>query len=269
MEIQYTAVQVSDHMYRINEGTGVSEYLVIGSRKAMLIDTGFGIGDLKGFIQSLTDLPAAVYITHGHVDHASGAYGFDEVYMNPLDAELQKKQCTLAYRKQMMSSSGFHIRETDFLPEKTDGFRDLNDKDLVDLGDVHVLFIHVPGHTRGSMVPLILEDRTAMFGDASGVGTLLGLENSATVSEYLDALTYMKTYESLYDTILRQHGSCWSPKELLDNNIENCRLILERKDDRIPTKLMGRDCFWARRRTDTGARADGVEGNICYSEEEL
>lgn len=109
-----------------------------------------------------------------------------------------------------------------------------------------------------------------MFGDASGVGTLLGLGNSATVSEYLDALLYLKSYEPMYDTVLRQHGTCISPKELLDNNIENCRLILEHKDDHIPCMNMERQCYWARKRDPLmHARADGVKGNFCYSDKEL
>ncbi len=269
MTIHFTNERKSEHVYRINDGTGVSEYLVIGTKKAMLIDTGFGIGDLKGYVESLCRTPVSVYITHGHVDHAAGTYGFEEVYMDPLDAALQKKQCTMEYRKSMLDNSGFSIEEDEYLPSRCEGFKPLKDRELVDLGDVHVIFVHVPGHTRGTMVPIILEDRVAMFGDASGVGTLLGLENSATVSEYLDALLYLKSYESLYDTVLRQHGTCTSPKEILDNNIENCRLILARKDDHIPTMLMGRKCYWARERKLDGTRKDGIEGNICYTDEEL
>ena len=269
MELRFRNEQVTEHMYRINEGTGVSEYLVIGNERAMLIDTGMGVGDLKEYVLSLTDKPLSVYITHGHVDHAGGSWAFREVYMNSLDAALERKQTSLSFRKQMMKNSGFDISDSDYVPQRTEKYLELHDKDLVDLGGVHVLFVHVPGHTRGTMVPIVLEDRAAMFGDASGVGTLLGLENSATVSEYLDALLYLKTYESLYDIVLRQHGSCESPKELLDSNIENCRLILERKDAHIPTMNMGRQCWWARERDAHGKRTDGGEGNICYSEEEL
>ena len=48
-------------------------YLVEGTEKAALIDTGYGVGNLKGYIKTLTEKPLIVLITHGHLDHVAGA----------------------------------------------------------------------------------------------------------------------------------------------------------------------------------------------------
>ena len=265
MSVRFECERITDHILRIKDGGDVCEYLVTGNKAAMLIDTGYGVGDLKGFIGSICDLPLKVYITHCHVDHAGGAYPFEEVHMSHLELPLLERQTSLQFRKQMLSRRK-EIEEKDYLPQRTEGFIDIKDQELVDLGDVHVLMVHVPGHTQGSFVPIILEDRAAMFGDASGVGTLINLDGSASVEEYHESLKNLKTYESLYDIILRQHGTCTSSMKLLDENIENCELILAGKDDHIPTLFMGRNCFWARERDENGGRVDGKEGNICYSE---
>ncbi|MFJ5760653.1 MBL fold metallo-hydrolase [Neobacillus sp. NPDC093182] len=57
--------------------TGELMYLVEGTVRAALIDTGTGVGDLKAYIDNLTDKPYFVMLTHGHVDHAMGAPAFD------------------------------------------------------------------------------------------------------------------------------------------------------------------------------------------------
>src|SRR5699024_1665588 len=50
----------------------VCSYIVKGSDRAVLIDTGFGYGDLKSVVDELIDLPYDVICSHGHPDHAGG-----------------------------------------------------------------------------------------------------------------------------------------------------------------------------------------------------
>ena len=267
MSVKFRSEKVSEHIIRISDGSGVCEYLITGKNKALLVDTGYGIGDLKGFVDTLTDKPVVVYITHGHVDHAAGSYQFDEVHISEYDLGLLGKQCSLEFRKQIINHNLPDLEDSDFQPVRTQPYMGIKDKEIVDLGDVHVLMIHVPGHTHGTFVPLILEDRVVIFGDATGVGTLINLEHSTSASTYLESLRYLKTFESLYDTVLRQHGTCVSEKKILDENIENCELILESKDAHIPVMAQGLQCWWARERDpETGMRTDGKEGNICYRE---
>ena len=49
-------------------------YLVEGTEKAMLIDTGFGVGDTKALCERLTDKPLVVVDTHSHGDHILGTW---------------------------------------------------------------------------------------------------------------------------------------------------------------------------------------------------
>jgi hypothetical protein len=69
-------------------------YLVIGPEKAMLIDTGFGVGDLKGLVNEITGgMPLMVVNTHAHFDHAYGNFQFDNVYCHEYEARrLKAKQ---------------------------------------------------------------------------------------------------------------------------------------------------------------------------------
>ncbi len=52
-------------------------YLLCGQDKAVLIDTGLGVSDLKRVVDRLTALPVAVLTTHVHGDHIGGHRFFD------------------------------------------------------------------------------------------------------------------------------------------------------------------------------------------------
>jgi len=56
-------------------------YLLEGSNKALLIDTGYGAGNLKDFVSSLTDKDVLVVNTHYHPDHSAGNGEFEEVML--------------------------------------------------------------------------------------------------------------------------------------------------------------------------------------------
>ena len=46
-------------------------FLLIGSEKAMVINCGMGIGDLKGAIRLLTNKPLVVILFHGYIDQTA------------------------------------------------------------------------------------------------------------------------------------------------------------------------------------------------------
>jgi glyoxylase-like metal-dependent hydrolase (beta-lactamase superfamily II) len=66
-------------LYEPGQFQEVISYLVLGEVKAALIDTGYNMGDIKGLVEELTDLPIVVVNTHTHVDHIGQNNEFDEV----------------------------------------------------------------------------------------------------------------------------------------------------------------------------------------------
>ena len=71
--VNFRTEKVSENITRIFGISGELWYLVEGTQKAALLDTGSGIGRMKPLIDSLTDKPLLILLTHGHVDHAMGA----------------------------------------------------------------------------------------------------------------------------------------------------------------------------------------------------
>lgn len=259
----FTSEKVSEHITRIEAPCGVCVYLAEGTKKAALLDTAFGIGDLKSYVETLTDKPLEVMLSHGHLDHAGGAAQFNTVYLSPKDWELEKRHCDREHRISHVANFPGGIPNgivpDDFLPSRAVPYLPLQEGDTFDLGSVTIEPVSVPGHTQGMLVFIIPEDRIAIFGDACGELTLLHLEESSPISEYRRSLLHLQTYESLYDTILRNHGTYISPKDLLENNLELCNAILAGTDDAAYGEFMGTTGCFARKDS-----IPGKSGNIFY-----
>ena len=78
----YEVIRINEHSWRIEEN-GVRMFLFVGTDKALLIDSGFGGGDLKAKVAKLTDLPIVLVNTHADGDHIRCNHQFDKAYMHP------------------------------------------------------------------------------------------------------------------------------------------------------------------------------------------
>ncbi len=268
--LNFTHEKITDQVIRITDPLGVFMYLVIGDEKAALIDTGYGFGDLKGYVESLTDKPLTVILTHGHLDHANGCAPFKEVYMSALDLPVYEKHSSQEFLKPLKENAGF--KDLPY-PQVRKEFKDLKDKQLFDLGNYQLEAISVPGHTPGMTMILFKKDRMMLFGDGCGPGTILLEDWSSKVKDYKQSLINLKQYDGQYDRIIRNHGTGESKLELLKNVTELCDLILEGKDDHElvdVSHMIETDkykSYNAKKKDKNGNRADGKEGNITYRED--
>lgn len=262
----FTSERVSQHLIRVITPCGVCMYLAEGTERAVLLDTGFGFGDLKGYVDSLTDKPYVVILSHGHMDHAGGAVQFETVYLNERDWELEKWHATRERRiwdvQHGPGGMPKGVIEADFLPSRTQPYLPVGEGDSFPLGGVTVYPIAVPGHTAGSLIFLIPEDRIAIFGDACGEHTLLLFAESAPIAEYRQALLHIREYEGQFDIVLRNHGNFSSPKQILADNIALCEEILAGTDAAIPSDFMGQKGCLGR-----PEKHPGKVGNILYDPE--
>lgn len=98
--------QLDKRLYCLKEVESISRYLILGEKKALLFDTGYGYTDLTEQIKELTSLPLVVVNSHGDPDHALGSYQFPQVYLHygdfdylmNLDRDSQQKKGTIEYR---------------------------------------------------------------------------------------------------------------------------------------------------------------------------
>lgn len=255
--------KATDHLTRIRTPFGVSMFLVQGTEKALLIDTGMGIGDLKSYIETFVKTPYEVVLTHGHCDHAGGASQFEQVYLTPKDLELEKWHATREHRISDVFNGPFPvpegITEADFVPQRTESYTPLDPDQIFDLGGCTVAFIEVPGHTQGCLVPLVREDRVMIIGDALGENTLMHFRESTSVETYQRSIERLLAVQDDYDLLIRFHGTGASDHRILQDMHDLCTEIMEHKDAAVKAEMMGFPGCWGREK-----EHPGKYGNMFY-----
>lgn len=202
--------QLNDRVYTITEAESIHCYLIVGSQKAVLFDVGYGYENIIPIVESITELPIQIVISHGDPDHALGARHYKEVYVHPLDLgktlmnntnEMKRK--SLDYRKAKLPYIEGTFDEKTFF-DKTFGnteFKFLIDGDCIDLGDLKLKVIHAPGHSYGHIF-LHEVDRGWLFtGDAlTSHNVWYFMSTDANASFYQARSTYRKLWK-VRDTI--------------------------------------------------------------------
>jgi glyoxylase-like metal-dependent hydrolase (beta-lactamase superfamily II) len=67
-------------IYEPHQSEETISYLITGQSRALLFDTGMGIGDLRSAVAGLTQLPVIVVNSHTHHDHVGSNWQFQTVY---------------------------------------------------------------------------------------------------------------------------------------------------------------------------------------------
>lgn len=254
--MEFNSYLLMEGIWQISDTAGNCAVLAVGGRKALLFDTMIGLGDLKGFLELLTDLPLIVVNSHGHMDHMGGNFQFETVYLHPADRELIVAD--LENVSTRAGNSGLDLSNCRKSLEQTDNLKDLSEEYVFDLGGLHARVLHLPGHTAGSIGLLLEEKRLLLAGDACTPQMCLFMEGAQELSVYQNTLKLLKRED--FDYFVLGHHTKLFPKELLEK-FEACT--------RLAGVKKGHDFYYSLIPRYTGTvyimevRNKEVEGPIC------
>jgi glyoxylase-like metal-dependent hydrolase (beta-lactamase superfamily II) len=185
----YVAEDILPGVVMVRDYANDKMFLVKGSKKAVLIDSGMGTGDLKGFLAPYVGgLPLEVAFTHFHGDHTGQSDRFisDNVeYINEAD----RSHVVTSLREKGVGQDAL---------EKN--LRNIKDDDILDLGDRKLIVYQVPGHTPGSIVLFEKETGYLFTGDSIGSNGpgipdsfWLHFPSSPPLDEYLSTLEVFRS----------------------------------------------------------------------------
>lgn len=152
----------------------VISYLIVGDDKALVFDTGNGIGDIRAVVDALTDLPVIVVNSHAHFDHVGGNYQFDTIvsidtaygreHANGLPNEEVRME--LSPEALCRELPGEVTQDTHVVRPYADKVTWVEDGHTIDIGGHELEIRHMPGHSPGSVALLDRERGYLWTGDS-------------------------------------------------------------------------------------------------------
>lgn len=192
----FTVDKVDDGTYIISEYRHWEEthcYLLTGSERSLLIDTGLGIGNIYDEVSKLTDKPVTAIATHVHWDHIGGLQYFPDFYAHPAESNwlngsfplpigiVQKMVVDHCDLPDNFDVSNYKIFQG--IPTKL-----VVDHDVIDIGGQQIEAIHTPGHSPGHLCFWEKEKGYLFTGDLIYKGTLFAYYPSTDPAAYLASL---------------------------------------------------------------------------------
>lgn len=179
MDEVLSVIQLEEDLWMIDDGL-CHCYLVVGKKKALLMDTGLGIGDLRGAISTVTDLPVELLISHEHLDHLGGIGQFSEAYINQRVASCLPPEVTPHF-----VGSGY----------------------VFDLGGVELEVLEQPGHSVGEISLLNRAAGYLLVGDVFEEGRVLLHCATSDVHQYLATLEQTRALDGIVQKLYPAHLS--------------------------------------------------------------
>ena len=141
-------------IYEPRQWQEVISYLILGKEKALLFDTGNGIGKISGVVNELASLPVIVINSHTHFDHIGGNSEFSDIlamdtdytknnsggYSNELVWEEVSEEALCGSLPDGINPARYHTHHFKVKEFIRDGY-------MIDLGERILEVLSTPGHT--------------------------------------------------------------------------------------------------------------------------
>ena len=180
--MDYQIIKINSNTWRIEDG-GVRFFLLTGTEKALLIDSGMMVNNAKEIAETLTDLPVFLLNTHADRDHIGSNEEFESFYMHLAEESV--------YRNSGKPGNIIPIQEGD----------------TIDLGNRELRIIDLPGHTPGSIAVLDVSARVLISGDpVQRNGRIFMFGPHRNMEMYIESLEELEKKISEFDEIWPSHA---------------------------------------------------------------
>lgn len=212
LEQGYEVRALDERTWGIRDPGDVLMYLVCGTERAVLVDSGYGAGDLAALVAQLTALPVTVINTHGHPDHVLGNGQFTEALVAAADAPVldafARPEVVDTMRAHFSARWGVPPAQLAAWPGAPAAVWPLHDGQRIALGGRTLEVIATPGHTPGSVCLLDHATRWLFTGDTLLAGTLwLHLRESLPLAVYYQTLQRLAALRPAFDGLLPGHAA--------------------------------------------------------------
>lgn len=199
-------------IYEPHQAEEVISYLIAGKEKALLFDTGMGIGDIRNVTAQLTKLPVIVLNSHTHNDHVGGNWQFDTIYGVDSDFSRQNaKGSSEDAQAELAPGQICGALPATFSPKtyRTQPWRIshfVHDGEIIDLGGRTIEILFTPGHTPDAVVLHDPGNRLLFTGDTYYPATIWLYRPETDFPAYAKSIAHLAALAPQVKIVLGAHN---------------------------------------------------------------
>lgn len=202
----------------------VISYLILGSERALLFDTGMGISSIRQVVAELTDLPVSVLNSHTHFDHIGGNAEFTDILA--MDTGYTRRNAEGVAHEDVRSevaqdalcrplpegveAEAFSIAAFDATEFIEEGYR-------IDLGGRELEVLSIPGHTPDAIALLDAEAGFLWTGDSFYEGPIWLFVEETDLDAYAQSVARLAELAPQLTRVFPAHNTpVASPERLIE-----------------------------------------------------
>jgi glyoxylase-like metal-dependent hydrolase (beta-lactamase superfamily II) len=229
-------------LYEPRQSESTIGYLIVGSQRAILFDTGMGIADIKSIVAQLTRLPVIVLNSHTHGDHVGGNWQFTTIYSMDTDFSRQNAKGSSKQAQEEIQPSelcgalpvGFDAKTYVTRPWKITKY--IHDGEHIDLGDRTIEVLSTPGHTPDAICLFDRANGLLFTGDTYYPGTIYLFAPETNLQAYEASIHRLAALAPQVKEVLGAHNFPLTPPTILPRLVEDFEAVLSGK---VPAKSDG------------------------------
>ena len=235
--------RVEPGLFAINQPKQAQEaiaYLVVGSTRALLFDSGIGLVPIKPVVDKLTSLPVIVINSHSHYDHVGGNHEFKDVWSMDTPFTHLKEQgrphAGLASEVAPESLCGPPPAGVDtaaFVSHAWTPTRRIADGDTIDVGGRVLEIVSAPGHTPDAIALLDRANGLLFTGDSYYDSTIWLFAPETDLDAYDKSMAKMVALRASLRRVLPAHNTVSEDPEKLAATLDAFRAMRRGEGDRV------------------------------------
>ena len=201
----------------------VACFLIEGAERAVLVDAGTGIGDLRALVDLLTALPVTLLVSHGHWDHIGSAAQFadGEILVHRLEADRLREGVDNERMRRFIAPEfmlgpapeGVDLERLTIPGVEPTGF--VADGDVIDLGGRMLEIIEAPGHSPGLLALLDRRSGALFTTDAIYGGSLYAHLAGVDFPAYVESAARLGALQAVTRNVYPSHNARRLEPEIL------------------------------------------------------